>query len=397
MTESFQPRRGLLICLGLTVLVVGVYWPVGWFEFTNLDDPVYVTDNPHVRAGLTWAGVQWALGSWEAEFWHPLTWLTHMADVELYGLKAGGHHMTNLLLHLANTLLVFVAFRRLTGAVWRSGLLAGGFGVHPLHVETVAWVADRKDVLSAVFWWLTVWGYARYVEASKAGSGKGWRWYGLGLVFFTLGLLSKPMVVTLPFVLLLLDVWPLRRWELSTRRTQLAVLGRLVWEKVPYWVVTVGGSVLAYVVQERGGGLVSVAQLTVWERVSNAVVSYVRYLGKTVWPSHLAVYYPHPGTWPLGVVLGSGLVLVAITGLVVIWRRTRPYMAVGWLWYLGTLVPVIGLVQIGGQAMADRYTYVPLIGVFIALAWGIPEFLAGWRFRQLVLRALGGAVVLALS
>ena len=309
MSERVELRRSVWICLGLAVAVVGLYWPVQGDEFTNLDDPAYVLENPQVLAGVTGQGLVWALVTREAEFWHPLTWLSHMVDCQIYGLKAGGHHVTNVVLHLVNTLLLFGVLRRMTGAVWRSALVAALFGLHPLHVETVAWVADRKDVLSTVFWLLTLWAYSRYVEFPAGGR----RWYGLALVFFVLGLMSKPMLVTLPFVLLLLDYWPLKRMELADFKAQRATLVRLVWEKGPFFGLTVVGSVVAFMAQKGGGGLLTLTQLSVGERVANAVISYVRYVGKTVWPAGLAVYYPHPGVWPWWQVLGALALVVGVT------------------------------------------------------------------------------------
>ena len=394
MSERVERRRSVWICLGLAVAVLLLYWPVLDFAFTNLDDPAYVLDNPHVLAGLTGKGLVWAMVTRAAEFWHPLTWLSHMVDCQIYGLKAGGHHVTNVLLHLANTLLLFGVLRQMSGAVWRSGLVAGLFALHPLHVETVAWVADRKDVLSTLFWLLTLWAYGRYVGKSEGsvgasgpplfGSREGRSsrfYYILALGFYVLGLMSKPMLVTLPFVLLLLDYWPLRRFELAALTAQPTTLLRLVREKVPFFGLTVVGSVVAFIAQKGGGGLLTLTQLSMGERVANALISYVRYLGKTVWPSGLAVYYPHPGVWPWWEVGGALVLLAGVTVIAIGSAGKRPYLVVGWLWYVGTLVPVIGLVQIGSHALADRYTYVPLIGIFVMAVWGVGEGVAEGRWR----------------
>ena len=408
MSKPVECWRSVWICLGLVVAVAGLYWPVQEFGFNNLDDPAYVMDNPHVLAGVTGKGLVWALVTREAEFWHPLTWLSHMVDCQLYGLKAGGHHVTNVLLHLANTLSLFWVLRRMSGAVWRSALVAALFGLHPLHVETVAWVADRKDVLSTLFWLLTLWAYSRYVEENEERRGKiegsaretshpsCWsrvRWsstfyYGLALVLYALGLMSKPMVVTLPFVLLLLDIWPLRRLPLQS--SSVPVLARLVAEKVPLLALAAITSVVAFQVQRDWGAMPTAAQLPWTLRGGNALVSYVRYFGLTLWPVNLAVFYPHPGALPLRVVVSAGLMLAGMTVWVLRAARVRPALAVGWLWYVGTLLPVIGLVQVGVQARADRYTYLPLLGLFVMAAWSLGDWLGRWRWGRVALA--GGAV-----
>ena len=420
MTERIHRRDCVWICLGLAAAAIAVYWPVTHFEFVSFDDPVYVTGNEVVQTGLSLGTMGWAFTTLEAQFWHPLTWLSHMVDWQIYGLKAGGHHLTNLLLHLANTLLLFGVMQRMTGAVWRSGLLAALFALHPLHVESVAWVAERKDVLSTLFWMLALWAYGRYVELKVAGcklqvgaQRRGNTQYGtrntssysrltcrpafcysVSLFFFALGLMAKPMLVTLPFVLLLVDYWPLRRFELTALDTQRATLMRLVREKVPFFVLTMVASVLAFQAQKNAGELLSMDQLPMGVRIGNALVSYVRYLGKALWPADLAVHYPHPGQWPVWSVVGALLLLAGVTLVVILARVQRPYLVVGWFWFVGTLVPVIGLVQVGGHAMADRYTYVPLIGIFILTVWGVAEAVATRRYGNWALAALGAAAVI---
>jgi tetratricopeptide (TPR) repeat protein len=441
------------VCLLLALITLAVFWPVKNCDFVNYDDPDYVTSNPHVQQGLTPASVIWAFGTGRASNWHPLAWLSHMLDVDLFGLDASGPHIVNLLFHVANTLLLFMVLRRLSGAHWRSAFVAALFALHPLHVESVAWISERKDVMSAFFWLLTIWAYARYVERAegqrrttdehgwtrisgktstegnegnkglvrelresgeqgksslssfasvnsgfKAGS-KGW--YGLALLFFVLGLMSKPMLVTLPFVLLLLDYWPLKRvpsskFQVPSSEGQApgTALGQsrpsgivyppstlvwLIWEKIPFFVFSAISCVITFLVQRRAGAVGSLGNYPIGSRVENAFVSYARYLGKMFWPAQLAVPYPHPGYWPWAWVIFS-VALVAGLSIGALWvGRKLPFVVTGWFWFLGTLIPVIGLVQVGTQSMADRYTYVPLIGAFIVLAWGAGAVVARWR------------------
>ena len=370
----------------LSLLVAAVYWPILSHDFVNCDDPTYVTENLRVQGGLTWSNVVWAFTTTEAEFWHPLTWLSHIFDCQCFGLRSWGHHLTNLLLHLANTLLVFFCLQRLTGARGRSFVVAALFGLHPLHVESVAWVAERKDLLSGLFWVLALWTYARFVQKSEVRSQKSEPlrfaighlpssiFYLLSLLFFALGLMSKPMLVTLPFVLLLLDYWPLRR--LSFPPTLRPLL-----EKVPFFAFALVSSVVAWWIQQSRHNLGRLDEFPLSLRVSNALVAYGRYLRKIFWPSDLAMFYPYPQGWPLATVLAAAALLAAVT-LAAIWLiRRRPYVAVGWFWFMGMLVPVIGLVQVGRHAMADRYTYLPLIGLFLALVWLCAELLPPWRYR----------------
>ena len=341
----------------------------GWrHDFVNYDDPDYVTANPWVKAGLTLDGVKWALTAGHASNWHPLTWMSHMLDVSLHGMNPHGHHATSIVLHALNAVVAFAALRRLTGAFWASAFCAALFAWHPLRVESVAWVSERKDVLSGLFWWLVLWGYARYA-ALRRGGGGAWGWYAFTLGCFALGLMAKPMLVTLPCVLLLLDGWPLRRVGWPDGRLDRAALGRVLLEKVPFFLLVVASAVVTYLVQ-KGGGSVSAA-LTLDQRLANAVVAVVGYLGKFLVPVDLAVLYPHPGDWPARKVWAS-LAIVLVLSAVVLWQgRRRPWLAVGWLWFLGTLVPVIGIVQVGLQSMADRYTYLPIMGVQLTLVWGL--------------------------
>lgn len=374
------------IAMALACAVVVAYWPATHFGFIRFDDPTYVTENPHVLGGITPSSIAWAFTSGYGANWHPLTWMSHMLDVELYGVNGGAHHATNLTLHAASTVLLFVVMLRMSGAVWRSGVVAAVFGLHPIHVESVAWVAERKDVLSAFFWMLTLWAYARYVSTSRKSR------YVLVLVAFTLGLMAKPMVVTLPFVLLLLDVWPLRRVELENWRPSAWPFVR---EKLPLFVLSAASSAITFVVQRRGGTVASGVRLPLADRVGNAVISYVAYLAKAFWPAHLAAYYPYPAELPVGLLFASVVLLIAISAGAIAMSRRCPYLIVGWLWYLGTLVPVVGIVQVGTQAMADRYTYIPLIGISIMLVWGVGDLLRARRRLLAPAVAVGGGAVVA--
>ena len=360
-------RRKAFVLLLLAGIVLIAYGAVGHFPFINLDDDLYITENAQVQQGLSWDSVLWAMTALEEAFWHPLTWLSHMLDYQLFGLNPAGHHLTNLLLHLANVLLLFGVLHQMTGAVWRSAFVAALFALHPLNVESVAWVAERKNVLSTLFWLMTMGAYVRYVRKPV------WQRYVGMMGIFVLGLMAKPMLVTLPCVLLLLDYWPLGRlgkeWKGFARR-----LPRLVVEKLPLFIPVAAASVLAIQAQSQAGSLPSWEGLTLGARMANAVLSYGLYLKKLVWPTDLAVFYPHPeSSWEIGSVALAALVLGGIS-LGVWWQgRSYRYLVVGWLWYLGTLFPVSGLIQVGGHAMADRYAYVPLMGLFIMVVWGARE------------------------
>jgi len=376
---------------GVLVLVtLAGYYRVGGFEFLNYDDPEYVLANQYVQKGLTWGSVSWAFTTVHADNWHPLTWLSHMLDCELFGLDAGAHHFMNVLFHLANTVLLFVVFTRMTGRFFACAFVAAVFALHPLHVESVAWVSERKDVLSTFFWLATMWAYLRYTE--QTGMGR----YMLVLVFMALGLMAKPMLVTLPFVLLLLDYWPLGRLRPSratkaeklkkgksiSRPIDKKVATRLVGEKIPLVLLAAGSCIVTFLAQQSAG---TVHPLPLAIRITNAVVSYSRYIVKMFWPSRLAVFYPHPGWVPMGLLVGSGFFLVCVSVLAILLRRSRPWLLVGWLWYIVTLVPVIGLLQVGSQAMANRYSYIPLIGIFLAVTWTIAEITSKWPYRRVLL------------
>jgi hypothetical protein len=375
-----RPSRQIIIALALAALTLAVYAPVRHFDFVQVDDPLYVIENPNVRGGLTMDGIVWAFTTGRAANWHPVTWLSHMLDVQAFGVDPGWHHLTSLLLHVANALLLFGLLFSLTGAL---------FAVHPLHVESVAWVAERKDVLSTFFWLLTTWAYVGFVRGRKTVL------YGLMLVLYALGLMAKPMLVTLPFVLLLLDVWPLERLRLAGPATAKAAPGGhrpkarraaaqseamtgftaaawpLVREKIPLFVMAAASGIVTVMVQASGGAVTGLGVDPLGLRIQNALVSTVLYLRDTFWPAGLTMLYPYPTSLPAWQVTGALAVVVGVSWLVWRQRQTRPWLLVGWLWYLGTLVPVSGIVRVGLQARADRYTYVPLIGFFIIMAWGV--------------------------
>ncbi len=398
-------RLNLAICLFLTVATLSTFWQGRNHEFVVYDDLLYVVENSHVQAGLTWKGITWAFTTNHASNWHPLTWLSHMLDCHIYGLNPGGHHFTNILLHVLNGLMVFLVLRQMSRGLWQSAFVAALFALHPLHVESVAWVSERKDVLSTFFWMLTMWSYVRYVQRPSPAR------YVLVLSAFAFGLMSKPMLVTLPFVLLLIDYWPLGRFQMGLsndadvrKKDKPDTLSRekspflhLVWEKTPLFVLAILSSIITIVAQNQGGAVKSLEVFPLMTRVANALVSYLGYIGKMIWPHGLAVLYPHPGnSLSLWQPVGAGLFLLGISFGAIRVARTCPYIPVGLLWYVGTLVPVIGLVQIGNQSMADRYTYVPLIGLFIIIAWGAADLLSRWHYQTILVAVCIGVLLPAL-
>ena len=368
----------ITVGIGLILINLAVYAAITSQGFVTLDDPGYVSENPHVLAGLTWSGVRWAWTTGMLANWHPLTWLSHMLDVQIFGAQAGWHHAVSLGLHAVNTLLVFALFLRMTGAVWRSACVAALFAAHPLHVESVAWISERKDVLSALFWLLASLTYVSYTRRRSAGR------YALTLGLFALGLLAKPMVVTLPIVLLLLDYWPLGRVDVTRLG---ASVRSLYLEKVPFVALAALSGVITFLVQRQGGAVSGLAALPLMVRVTNALVSYVRYLVKMCWPVDLAVFYPYDRAMSVWLGVGALALLVAMSVLVIRASSRAPYLIVGWLWYLVTLLPVIGIVQVGTQAMADRYTYLPLLGPFVMIVWGLHALAA----RRVQLRTVFSA------
>lgn len=377
-------RRAVVAVLFLGTLLL--FGRAVFNDFVNYDDPDYVTANAHVRAGLTWAGVRWAFFSSDVSYWHPLTWLSHMADWQLYGERPAGHHATSIAWHALAAAMAFLALRRLTGAFWTSAVGAALFAWHPLRVESVAWVAERKDVLGGFFWLLALWAYAGYAEKRRAGI-RAWGSYTLALGAFAAGLMSKPMLVTLPCVLLLLDFWPLGRVPVGAR---LAAWRALIVEKIPFFALSFAVAAITVVAQKNVGTLSTV--LSFDARLANAAVAVVRYVGKFFVPVNLAVLYPHPGTWPPEKVAFGAVFVLGATALAVAQMRRRPWLLAGWLWFLGALVPVSGLVQVGIQSMADRYTYAPILGLQLALLWTVRETLTPATRR---IWACVAAVVLA--
>ena len=384
-----EPPRLLpfAVCAVLVLATVAAFWGLRSNGFVRLDDDLYVTNNAHVQKGLSGESVRWAFTATEAANWHPVTWLSHMLDVELFGLDAGKHHLTSLLLHILNAMLLFLLLLRMTGALWRSALVAALFALHPLHVESVAWVAERKDVLSTIFWLLTLLAWLAYVRSKKSAP------YALALALFALGLMAKPMLVTLPFTLLLLDFWPLRRLALPPKGWPAALRG-LVLEKVPFFALSAASCAATFMAQHAGGAVRPLENLPLADRIANAVWAYAAYLLKALWPSGLSAFYPLPPEGhPAWQVLLAALLLAGIGAGAIRAAQRSPHLLFGWLWYLGTLVPVIGLVQVGDQAMADRYTYVPAIGLFVAIAWAF----GGWAGRTAVARTwAAGSVAAAL-
>jgi protein O-mannosyl-transferase len=381
----------IIICILLVLSTFAIYSQVQDHEFINYDDYQYIRDNWEIKSGLSSESISWAFTTFYGNNWFPITWLSHTLDYQLYGLNPKGHHLTSLFFHITNSLLLFLVLFRMTGALWKSAFVSVVFAIHPLNVESVAWVAERKNVLSTLFWLLTMWTYISYAQTKKLKT------YYLVILFFTLGLMSKAMLVTLPFVLLLLDYWPLGRLKLEQGGSDKEVLARskyhmkseflkLLLEKAPLFALTVGTCILTFIAQKSEAAMINLNNLSVFTRLTNAMVSYLEYLKKMIWPNELAVFYPHPestlATWKWVV---CSIVLVTITTISIRLIKKAPYFVVGWFWYLGTLIPVIGIVQVGGQAMADRYAYVPLIGIFIIVAWGLPDFLEKWPFKEQLL------------
>jgi len=384
-----------MISAGLAIATLALYGQVIGHQFISLDDPLYIRDNRMVASGVTLRGIAWAFTTFHATNWHPLTWLSHMLDSQIFGLSAGGHLLVNALIHVSNTLLLFFFLRQVTGANWRSAMVAALFAVHPLHVESVAWAAERKDTLATFFGLLCLFAYARYAEAAS------WKRYALVALWLGLGLMAKPMLVTWPFVLLLLDYWPLHR----LRWQPVDGFGRFVkaWlplirEKLPLFCLVAASGVVTYVAQARGGAVRGLVDAPISLRLANAVVSYAKYLCLTLWPKDLAVFYPFPFAgvpgWQIAVAL---VLLTAITAIALRQAGKRAYLITGWLWFMGTLIPVIGLVQVGGQAMADRYHYIPSIGLFVAVVFGLADLAKAWRVSRVVISLVSATVLLVFA
>jgi tetratricopeptide (TPR) repeat protein len=410
-------RRNLFICLLLTGVTLVIYWPVWHYGIIYYDDPLFTTDNAMVKSGLNWQSIWWALSSIVVANWHPVTSLSFVLDNQWFGANPGAEHVVNMAFHAANAVLLFLVLNRMTGGAWRSAVVAALFAWHPLRVESVAWISERKDVLCGFFFLLTLWTYAQYAQRwsgveGRESSAQAVRSpdpqrrtldYCMALVFFTLALMSKPMAVTLPFVLLLLDVWPLQRWSkvegrgssktaVSALGSRLSAFGSLFWEKWPFFALSVFFSGLTYWIQKNSAAVIEYGRLGLGDRISNAVSSYLQYLAKLLWPAKLAAIYPFPKSHDPAEICLVAVLLLAVSALCVCQLARRPYLAVGWFWYLGMSVPIIGLVQVGGQAMADRYTYLPLIGPVISLVWLVAEF---FQSRKILLSAAAAMVMVA--
>ena len=389
----FGARPDYWIAFGLVLVSLVVYGPVADYPFINLDDSLYVFENPHIREGLSLKGIQWALTATYASNWHPLTWLSHMADITLFGMHPGRHHLTNLYLHVLNSLMLFLFLKRFLGGDWKSGMVAMLFALHPINVEPVVWVAQRKTLLCALFWILTVWSYSRYSE------NPGLRRYLAVLLCFVLGLLAKPAILSLPVILLFIDHWPLDRYStgrgLFSIGSKTSVWGLIV-EKIPLFLIAAVGSILTFWVQKSGGAVTALTVLPFDVRISNAVISYFSYLKKTLLPLQLAILYPYPQWIPGRQIAGSALLLGLFSFLAVKAVRRYPYVMVCWLWYGVALIPMIGIVQVGVQAMADRYAYIPLIGIFILLVWFMADISSDWAHRKIKLASIAGIFIITL-
>jgi tetratricopeptide (TPR) repeat protein len=380
MIEQLQKHRRLWICILLAIVTFAVYLPVVNYQFINYDDNVYVVENQHVRSGLSWENIKWGFTAVHNTYWQPLIWLSYMLDCTVFGLNGGASHLINVGFHIANTILLFLVLTRMTKGVWQSAFIAGLFALHPLHVESVTWIAERRDVLSTLFWLLTMLFYARYAERPSAGR------YLLTIAMFVLGLLSKPMLVTLPFVLLLLDYWPLGRFGNAKCR-----LSRLLLEKVPFIILSAIASAVTFLTAQKIGAVVSIPFK---ERIVNAICSYLIYIEKMFWPVNLAVFYPHPaGYLPDSRAVVPAIAIILITVFVIYYGRRYKYLWMGWLWYLGTLVPAIGIVQVSSQGSADRYTYVSYMGLFIIVAFGAADLLRNVSYKKFIFTAAGLALL----
>lgn len=381
-----------IVAAGLAIVTLAIYAQVIGHQFIALDDDSYITQNPMVNRGVSLSRLAWAFTTFHQYNWHPLTWISHMVDSQFFGMHASGHLFVNVLIHVANTLLLFWLLLRTTHAKWPSAIVAALFALHPLHVESVAWAAERKDTLSTFFGLLSLIAYARYAEAPSR------KWYACTLIALVLGLMAKPMLVTWPFVMLLLDYWPLRRLQPSAIGDRWVALRCVLFEKIPLFVIAVASCVITVLAQTRGGAVRTFSDVPIALRLSNALVSYVKYLLRAFWPNDLAVYYPFaPEGIPNWQIVGAALLLTGITALCVFQRKTRPYLIMGWLWFVGTLVPVIGLVQVGGQMLADRYFYVPSIGLFIAIVFGLAEIARTRRVALALSAPVAGVVLLVFA
>lgn len=402
MQNISEGQKRLLICISLSIIILSIYSQVSHFSFVAFDDQVYVTNNAHIQSGITWENIIWAFSSMEAGFWQPLTWLSLLLDFEIYRLDAGGYHLTNLLIHLFNAILLFLVLEGMTKALWQSAFVAMLFAVHPLNVEPVAWISSRKDLLSTFFFFMAIGAYGLYVKNISIYK------YFLVLCFFILGLMAKSMVATLPVVLLCLDFWPLARCRIikKNRVNMGIVLGKnsgrdtltwLVSEKIPFIAIALVFISLTFIAENRLGALPSLTSYPLWVRFENASVAYILYIMKMLFPAELSIFYLHPGRYDTWQIIGSLIILAGIMLTVFLLRRKMPYVLVGWLWYLGTMAPVIGIVQIGGHLLADRYAYIPLVGLFIMTAWSIGDIAKRGRGVKKVVLSLALLSIISLS
>jgi Tfp pilus assembly protein PilF len=401
----FTKRRDIWVFILLTVAIAAVFLQLPGHDFVDFDDGMYVTRNPQVRNGLTLEGIIWSFGLYDSPYWQPLTWISHMLDCQLFGLDPGMHHLTNLVLHLANSLLLLLFFKRTTGSLWKSSFVAALFALHPLSVESVAWVSSRKNLLSTFFWMLTMLSYVHY--SKRPGLYR----YLLTSLFFVLGLMAKPILVILPFALLLLDYWPLGRFRpgkpaepadsTGAAATMTVSPGKsafpLVAEKIPLLIFSLFSIYVTSLTLQLAGSSISTEQVPIKLRIASGLVSYVSYVTKMVWPKDLAVFYPYPTMVPMWHIVGAVILLLSVSILLLrVWRK-KPYLVTGWLWYLGTMIPMIGLKQAGlWPAIADRYTYVPLIGLYWMISWGVPDLVANWRYQRTLLSFSAGLVLVLL-
>jgi Flp pilus assembly protein TadD len=379
-------RRNLFICLLLAGITLAIYWPARNYDIVYYDDPLFVTENPEVAAGLGWHSFVWAMTSITAANWHPVTSFSFVLTHQFFGTNPGAEHLVNVFFHAANAVLLFFVLNRMTGATWRSAMVAAIFAWHPLRVESVAWISERKDVLFAFFMLLALWAYARFVELKNQNSKHKQVWYGLALLAFVFGFMSKAMIVTLPFLLLLLDFWPLKR--IANEEFRVADFKMLLLEKWPFFALAIFFSALTFWIQKTHAAVVSLENLGLAQRFCNATASCVQYLAEFFWPENLAPIYPYQNNRNVLEILLEALLLLAFSALCVCQLRRRPYLAAGWFWYLGTALPIIGLVQVGGQTMADRYTYLPLIGPTISLVWFVSEWMRSNFSRKILLTSV---------
>jgi tetratricopeptide (TPR) repeat protein len=402
MLKSFEAKRDIILCIAMCLAIIVVYWQVKDFKFIYYDDNEYVTEKPQVMAGITWQGVKWAFTATESGFWHPITWLSLMTDREIFNYSPGGFHWTNVILHILNTLLLFFIIKAATAAPLRSAFVALLFAVHPLHVESVAWVSQRKDLLSTLFGFASLYAYIKYALYPTL------RKYLTVIILFIFGLMSKPMIVTFPVIMLLLDYWPLKRIEfnknhnhydreISLDRFSERSLTALLFEKLPLIFLSVAASILVFYTEKKVGALTSLENLNVAERCANAIVSYVKYLLMTLWPVNLAFIYPHPIDISISQTVGATLFITLITVVIIYIRQRKPYILLGWFWYLIVLFPVIGLIQVGPHAMADRYTYVSIIGLFIIFVWGIADLYERYRIKSSLLWIMASLIIIYFS